>query len=90
MFPHNFIPTLLVVFIPGESIDKELLGVPSVPLHSFLDEVDSNLDWNNLALKDDAVNQIAIWGATVSLSNICLVEFRIVLTSSLSRSPADK
>ena len=67
MFAHDLIPTLLIVLIPGESVDQELLRAPAMLLHCFLNEVDSDLNWNDLALKDNTVDQIAIWGTAISL-----------------------
>ena len=70
MFAHDLVPTALVVLVPGESIDQELFLVPAMLLHGLLDQVDCDLYWHYLALKDDAVNQISVWGPAISLSKI--------------------
>jgi hypothetical protein len=60
VFAHDVNPSLLVVLIPWETINQELLGAPPMLLHSFLDQLDRDFDWYNLTLKDDAIYQLAI------------------------------
>ena len=56
MFAHDLIPTLLIVLIPGESVDQKLLSAPAVLLHCFFNEINSDLNWNDLAFKDNTVD----------------------------------
>ena len=67
MLSHNFDPSLLVVFVSWEAVNEELLVGPPVLLHGLFYQVDSDLDWNNFSLQDNIVDQLAIWGAAISL-----------------------
>lgn len=67
VFAHDLEPSLIVVLISGEAIDQVLFIGPPVLLHSFFNQLDCDLDWDNFALEDDAVNQIAIWRTAISL-----------------------
>ena len=85
---QNLFPTVLIVLVAGKSVDQELLLGPSVLFHSFFDQVDSDFYRHDFAFEDDAVDQLAVGAAAVSLQRY--LGRQKGLTSSRSRSPADR
>ena len=63
---HHINPAFLIVLVPWEPIDEELLGGPTVLFHSLFDEVDGDLDWHDIACNYNRVYELSLLAATVS------------------------
>ena len=66
-FTHHFLPALIVIFVPRESIDEVSAGVPAALFHCFLDQVASDRYWDNLSFFYNVVDKFAVLRAAVTL-----------------------
>ena len=67
ILPHNALPSILIILVSWESINEEVLLVPTVLLHCFFNKRDCNIDRNNLSLHNNIINQLTVRAATISL-----------------------
>ncbi len=61
---HDLVPSLIVVLIAREAVNKELFRAPALLLHGCLDEAASDGDRYNLAILDNLVDEGGLLRAT--------------------------
>ena len=53
---HAVLPAVAVILVAWEAIDKELGVGPAFGLHGFLEQLNCDRNWHDLAFVDDCLN----------------------------------